>query len=147
MTGEEHYAEAERMLASVDWRKVDEPRHAASIAAAHVHATLALAAAMAAGSGVRVAAPKPVPPLPEPIEVEVEEPTPPIVEVVHDFGIEQVHVAAFGPDDRPLGPRLVSPISETVVEVVPFAGTKRVRVSVRQQDWDALHSPKESPQH
>ncbi|MEC4615833.1 hypothetical protein [Tsukamurella tyrosinosolvens] len=46
MTGPEHYAEAERLLAlAAEEYDVADPYHTSAVASAQVHATLALAAA------------------------------------------------------------------------------------------------------
>jgi hypothetical protein len=53
MTGPEHYAEAERLLALADRHNQGatyRPEWAPTLSAAHVHATLALAAATAVGA-------------------------------------------------------------------------------------------------
>lgn len=56
MTGPEHYAEAERLLAVADCHTrgvAYGPEWALTLTAAHVHATLALAAATAVGTAGR----------------------------------------------------------------------------------------------
>ena len=52
MTGPEHYAEAEKLLADPNYGEPRGIRRSETVATAQVHATLALAAATALGAGL-----------------------------------------------------------------------------------------------